>query len=56
MGATLGSVEKSVWYKELIKKIGSFPLKKYDGISSKDKFFQLNALTGDLLTNIDKKR
>ncbi|MEX5935443.1 hypothetical protein [Mammaliicoccus sciuri] len=55
MGATLGSVEKSVWYKELIKKIGSFPLKKYDGISSKDKFFQLNALTGDLLTNIDKK-
>lgn len=55
MGATLGSVEKSVWYKELIKKIASLPLEKYDGISSEDKFFQLNALTGDLLTNINKK-
>lgn len=55
MGATIGSVEKSVWYKELIKKIASLPLEKYDGISSKDKFFQLNALTGDLLTHIDKK-
>ncbi|MCD8862351.1 hypothetical protein K2V64_11065 [Mammaliicoccus sciuri] len=55
MGATIGSVEKSVWYKELIKKIASLPLGKYDGISSKDKFFQLNAITGDLLTHIDKK-
>ncbi|MEB7050725.1 hypothetical protein [Mammaliicoccus sciuri] len=55
MGATIGSVEKSVWYKELIKKIASLPLGKYDDISSKDKFFQLNAITGDLLTHIDKK-
>ncbi|MES5811258.1 hypothetical protein ABKP99_03865 [Mammaliicoccus sciuri] len=44
-----------MWYKELIKKIASLPLEKYDGISSEDKFFQLNALTGDLLTNINKK-
>lgn len=52
---TLASAEKSSPDKERLKWIAGVSPGIFLGVSPRDNFFQLNSLTGDVLTNIDKK-
>lgn len=52
---TLASAEKSNPYKERLKRIAGVSPGFFLGGTPRDNFFQLNSLTGDVLTNIDKK-
>ena len=55
LATTLASAEKSSWKKEALKLVAGFSPSFFLGVSPRDNFFQLNSLTGDVLTNIDKK-
>ena len=52
---TLASAEKSSFKKEALKLVAGVSPGFFLGVSPRDNFFQLNSLTGDVLTNIDKK-
>lgn len=51
LAAPLATSEKSVWWKEVLKDLAGLSLLA----KSEDNFFQLNSLTGDLLSDIDDK-
>lgn len=55
LGTTLASAEDSGNGKGIIKWFLGLSISNLWGISPKDNFFQLNSLTGDLLSNIDEK-
>lgn len=55
LATTLASAEKSNPYKERLKRIAGVSSGFFLGGTPRDNFFQLNSLTGDVLTNIDKK-
>ncbi|MDU1052065.1 MAG: hypothetical protein E7A24_07710 [Varibaculum cambriense] len=55
LATTLASAEKSSLKKEALKLVAGFSPSIFLGVSPRDNFFQLNSLTGDVLTDIDKK-